>query len=99
MPEVDLEASFGILLTHYFEPAFSKLDRTGLELRKFFPVNALLFWTKRVPLRRGLRSGMQLLSVSGSILRFLNQLGEQNNAITLTPRDSESAESLSYAGL
>ena len=37
---------------------------------------------------------LQLFSVAEPILRFKNQPGEQNNAITLMPRESESAESL-----
>jgi hypothetical protein len=50
------KASRGNLLTHQFEPAFPKLDRTGLELRKSLPWRALRFpgkesiVTKRVAL-------------------------------------------------
>jgi hypothetical protein len=37
------EISLGDLLIHEFEPAFPKLDRTGLELRKSNALNVLRF--------------------------------------------------------
>jgi hypothetical protein len=37
------EAALGELLNHEFEPAFPKLDRTGLKLRKSIALNVLRF--------------------------------------------------------